>query len=133
MQPVVHVLSFLALVIVFDSRSPFKLDFGWSRQQISSRMELQSMDIAQSSCCKAGVLHDLHGAYEKSGTPRCIGGCGRRSRFVSPSHCDLVALAITGDKFSSNIAFNGTSDRRSSHILEFEPSPGAKLWYPRND
>ena len=32
MQPVVHVLSFLALVIVFDSRPSFKLDFGWSRK-----------------------------------------------------------------------------------------------------
>ena len=117
--------------------------YAMSGQKLSlwAALNVEKVDVRQSrscgsdaaSCREASVFRDLHGAYAISGNPRCIGGGGRRSRFVNPSHRDLVALAITGDEFSSNIAFNGTDDRRPSRILDFEPGPGAELPHPKND
>ena len=59
------------------------------------------------SCRETGVFRDVHSTYAISRNPRCIGGGGRRSRFVSHSHRNIVAIAITGDEFSfSSLAGN---------------------------
>ena len=72
----------------------------WSKRRKVDVRQGRADGSGAASCRETGVFRDFHGTCAISRNPRCIGGGGRRSRFVNPSHRDMVAFAITGDEFS---------------------------------
>ena len=83
--------------------------------------------VYAASCHETGLFRHVHGAYAKSGNPRCIGSSGGRSRLVDTSHDDLVSLRVMGNEFPSDVAFCCADDRTLSHALDGEANPRAEL------